>query len=94
MAWSPLGGGGIFNPTDDNSVRLKTKLESIAKELGTGPIDKVIYAWILRHPAKIITVVGSGKLNRLKNAVGALKIDLTTEQWFDILVASQGYPVP
>lgn len=94
MAWSPLGGGGIFNPTDQNSVRLKNKFESIANELGIGTIDKVIYAWILRHPARIIPVVGSGKLNRLKNAVEALKINLEIEQWYEILVASQGHPMP
>ncbi|MDF1551320.1 MAG: aldo/keto reductase, partial [Bacteroidales bacterium] len=94
MAWSPMGGGGIFNPSDQNSVRLKNKLESIANELGIGTIDKVIYAWILRHPARIIPVVGSGKLNRLKNAVEALKINLEIEQWYEILVASQGHPMP
>ncbi len=94
MAWSPLGGGIIFNPSDEHTVRLKTKLEQIANELGLESIDKVIYSWILSHPAKIIPVVGSGKLNRLKSAVGALKIKLSVEQWFKILVASQGHPVP
>jgi len=94
MAWSPLGGGLIFNPSNENTVRLKTKLEAIAKELGAGSIDKVIYAWILSHPAKIIPVVGSRKLKRLKSAVDALKIKLNVEQWYEILIASQGHPVP
>jgi predicted oxidoreductase len=94
MAWSPLGGGMIFNPSDENTVRLKTKLEQIARELGLESIDKVIYSWILSHPAKIIPVVGSRKLNRLKSAVDALKIRLSTEQWFEILITFQGYPVP
>jgi predicted oxidoreductase len=94
MAWSPLGGGMIFNPSDENTVRLKTKLEQIARELGLESIDKVIYSWILSHPAKIIPVVGSRKLNRLKSAVDALKIRLSTEQWFEILITFQGHPVP
>ncbi|NJO92412.1 MAG: oxidoreductase [Chloroflexia bacterium] len=94
MAWSPLGGGMIFNPSDENTVRLKGKLEQIAKELDLESVDKVIYSWILSHPAAIIPVVGSGKLNRLKSAVDALKVKLSTEQWFEILIASQGHPVP
>jgi len=94
MAWSPLAGGMLMNPSDEKSKRIKVKLEQISKEIGLDRIDKLIYAWILKHPANIAPIIGSGKIERLKSATQAFEIKLTTEQWFEIFVASQGYPVP
>ena len=94
MAWSPLAGGRLFDPKDLRGERLVLALEEIAAETGAYGIDLVAYAWILKHPATFIPIVGSGKIERLKRAVDALEVKLTTEQWFRILVASQGHPVP
>ncbi len=94
MAWSPLAGGQAFDPVDARSARLHKVLHEIAKEMGADGIDLVAYAWILKHPAKFVPIVGSGRPDRVKRAVGTLDLALTTEQWFRILVASQGHPVP
>ncbi|MFW6100052.1 MAG: aldo/keto reductase [Bacteroidota bacterium] len=94
MAWSPLSGGKIFEPGDEKGIRIKTKLKEIAKTLGVEAIEKVIYAWLLAHPAGIIPIVGTGRIERLKKAVQSLNIELTREQWFDIYVASMGHKVP
>lgn len=94
MAWSPLSGGKIFEPGDERGRRIKTKLKEIAKTLGVEAIEKVIYAWLLAHPAGIIPIVGTGRIERLKKAVQSLNIELTREQWFDIYVASMGHKVP
>ncbi len=94
MAWSPLSGGKIFSPGDERGIRIKTKLKGIAEELGVKDIEKVIYAWLLTHPAGIIPIVGTGKIERLKKAVQSVDIELTREQWFEIYVASMGHKVP
>jgi predicted oxidoreductase len=65
MAWSPLSGGKIFNPGDERGIRIKTKLKEIAERLGVEDIEKVIYAWLLAHPAGIMPIVGTGKIERL-----------------------------
>ncbi len=94
MAWSPLAGGALFNPHDEKSQRLNVTLLEIAEEIGVNSIDKIIYAWLLAHPSKIIPIVGSGKIERINSAVKALEVELTTEQWYKIWVASTGHPVP
>jgi predicted oxidoreductase len=94
MAWSPVGGGNLFNPTDEKGKRVHQKLNELAKRKGLDGIDFLLYAWLLQHPAKIIPIVGSGKLERLRRAVESLKISLSREEWFEIWVASQGHPVP
>jgi len=94
MAWSPLSGGKIFKPEDERGIRIKNKLEEIAERIGLEDIEKVIYAWLLTHPAGIIPIVGTGKIERLKKAVQSVDIELTREQWFEIYVASMGHKVP
>lgn len=93
MAWSPLAGGRIFTSEDPQAVRVRSVLESIATQIGATSIDQVMYAWILKHPAKIMPIVGSGKIERIEAAVQALKLTLTHEQWYEIWVASRGKQV-
>ncbi|TYS64582.1 aldo/keto reductase family oxidoreductase [Sutcliffiella horikoshii] len=93
MAWSPLGGGSIFTSTDDNVSRVRNVLEKIQGETGATSMDQVLYAWLLTHPAKIIPIVGSGKIERVKSAVSSLNIELSKQQWFEILEASKGKEV-
>ena len=94
MAWSPLAGGSIINKEGDKGARLGECLTQIAKETGVASIDKVVYAWLLKHPAGILPVVGSGKFERLQTAVEARNLSLTMEQWFQIYNASEGEELP
>ena len=94
MAWSPLAGGRILNPEREKEQRIFNSLTEVAAELDVDGIDKIIYSWLLKHPAHIIPIIGSGKISRIKNAVEALNIDMSIEQWLKIYVASVGQGLP
>jgi len=94
MAWSPLGGGALFNEQSERIVRLRQVLKDIADELGVNSIDQVALAWILNHPADFVVVLGTGNIDRIKRAVEAEKIKLSRQQWFMIWRASMGREVP
>jgi predicted oxidoreductase len=94
MAWSPIAGGKIMNPIDKKSDRIHATLKEIANELNIKNIDTIIYSWLLKHPIGILPIVGSGKISRIKNAVDALNIQLTDEQWYRIYIASTGVDLP
>lgn len=94
MAWSPLAGGRLMNPQDDKGHRLAVVLFEVAKELNIESIDKVIYAWLLQHPVGIIPIAGTQHISRLKTAVEALHIEMSTEQWLKIYSASLGDELP
>ncbi|AHM63319.1 putative aldo-keto reductase YcsN [Flammeovirgaceae bacterium 311] len=93
MAWSPLAGGNLLQPQDERGVRLKLKLEAIARETGVDGIDKLAIAWILKHPSRPIPIVGTGNIEHLKRSVDALSVELSREQWFQILEAAMGHEV-
>jgi len=94
MAWSPLGGGTLFQDNTERIVRLRQMLKDIADEVGATSIDQIALACILRHPADFVVVLGTGNIDRIKTAVEAEKIKLSREQWFTIWTASTGREVP
>lgn len=94
MAWSPLSGGIILKPKEEKGQKIFNSLTEVADELNVGSIDKIIFSWLLKHPASIIPIVGTGKIERIKHAVEALDIDMSLEQWFKIYTASTGKELP
>lgn len=94
MAWSPLAGGNILHPSDDKGRRVCKEIREVRSELGIESKDKIVYAWLLKHPANILPVLGTGKIERIRSAVASFDIDLSLEQWFRIFIASRGEPMP
>ncbi|MGB3466279.1 MAG: aldo/keto reductase [Cyclobacteriaceae bacterium] len=93
MAWSPLGGGELMgNPKDERLIRIKKTSNRLAEKYGIG-LDQLLLAWLLRHPAGIIPVLGTSKSERIRKAVKALDIKLSREEWYDLLQASTGSEV-
>jgi predicted oxidoreductase len=94
MAWCPMAWGKLVHPTDEKSERVVRMLKEIAGELNVDGIDKVIYSWLLMHPAKIIPINGSGKIDHIRRSTEALDLTMSLEQWSRILTASRGIPLP
>ncbi len=93
MAWSPFAGGDLFSGQTERTLRVRNVLNELAEALGVS-VDQVVVAWLLRHPAGICPVMGSGNIERLQSAVEACQIRLSDDDWFRVLIASQGHEVP
>ncbi|WP_342320857.1 aldo/keto reductase family oxidoreductase [Kosakonia sp. BYX6] len=92
MAWSCLGGGRLFN--DPAFQPLRDELALVAQELNAETIEQVVYAWVMRLPSSPLPIIGSGKIERVRSALGALALQMTRQQWFRIRKAALGYDVP
>lgn len=88
MAWGPLAGGAIFA-----SNKVNDALKTIAKNRNIDTIDTIAYAFLLTHPANIIPILGTGNLSRVENALKALDIKLTRQEWFLIFSSALGRDV-
>jgi len=88
MAWSPLGGGSLM--TGDGPVA--AVLDELANEFG---VDRaaVAVAFLLRHPATILPVLGTNSLSRIAAISDAAKVDLDRQQWFRLYQAALGHEV-
>ncbi|MBN2184416.1 MAG: aldo/keto reductase [Candidatus Krumholzibacteriota bacterium] len=94
MAWAPLGGGELFRETSPRAELVRGALEEIGKSHGNLPIDMVALAWLIRHPAGIVPVIGTGNIDRTRKAVKAVDLEISREEWFQVWTASKGAPVP
>lgn len=94
MAWSPMGGGELFEGESRKVVRVRRALVSVGEELGGYDLDQVALAFLLSHPAGIVPILGTGKRRRIEKAVEAADLRLDREQWYLIWTASRGEPVP
>ncbi len=89
QAWSPFQYGmfaGVFLD-NDKFPELNNKINEIAKIKGVTN-SAIAVAWILRHPAKIQTIVGTTKSKRLKDICQASKVELTRKEWYEIYIAA------
>jgi len=84
MVWSPVGGGQLLAGTDEKTVRIRKTLAGIAKRNGfAGPAEAAI-AFVARHPAGGLPIIGSGKRERMDAAIAAVAVPLDRQDWYDI----------
>lgn len=91
MCWSPLG--ITFKEDTEQTRRIHKQLGALSQKYNVSE-DQLLLSWILKHPANITPVVGTTNSQRLSDAIAATNINLELEDWFLILVASQGHKVP
>ena len=94
QAWSPVmasweDGTFIDNP---KYAKLNQELENLAKKYNVEK-NAIALAWILRHPANIMPIVGTTSKKHLLEMVKATNIHLTREEWYGLYLAS-GHKLP
>ena len=98
MAWSPLAGGALATGqppkgADGRFERLMGVLDRIAEANDAGR-DAVALAWLLVHPAGIVPILGTQTPDRIRAAAGTFEIRMTRRDWYDVLEAGLGEPMP
>lgn len=93
MIWSPLAGGRLFRGDDERGRRVRAVLEDLARERSVSAAT-MAYAWIRRHPSQPVPITGSGRMEALREAVAALELRVTSEEWYRVWRASAGREVP
>ena len=91
MAWSPLG--SYFKEKSPQNERIKGVMNDLSRKYNCSE-DQLLLAWLMYHPSKIYPVVGTTSVKRLKLALNAEEIILETTDWFLLLEASMGNPLP
>lgn len=93
LAWSPLGGGRLATPKDDRSNAVAAELAKVAERAGVS-VTAAAYGWIMAHPTGGIPIVGSQQPARIAEAAQALSFTYTRQEWYAVLTAARGAPLP
>ena len=101
LAWSPLGGGFLASgailrlPSEQqrHARAIIKALDEIAEKRGA---DRTVIAlaWLLKHPSRILPIIGSNNPDRIRDAARAADVELTREEWYQLLIAARGEPLP
>lgn len=93
LAWSPMGGGRLGAPGDERSRAVAKALDAKAAEAGVSRAAAA-YSWIMAHPARPIPIAGAQTLARIAEVADAFKPRWTRADWYQVLTASMGAPLP
>jgi len=101
MAWSPLAGGrlgsndpiDLRDPDHARRIHIREVLDLIARERQTTrPV--VALAWLLKHPSRIVPIVGSTDPARINEMSHAADLELTRDEWYRLLEAALSQRLP
>ncbi len=101
MAWSPLAGGLLGqgsavpagHPRAAALAGLLRALDGMAARRGISR-EQLALAWLFKHPAGIIPIVGSTQPQRIRQAAAAAQVELSREDWYTLLNAARGERLP
>jgi len=94
MAWSPLAGGRLAGDSlEGRAPAVRDALDALAADHGASRAV-MAYAWIMAHPARPIPIIGSQTSARIREAADAMAIRLSRTDWYAVLTAARGTPLP
>jgi predicted oxidoreductase len=93
LAWSPLGGGRLAAPETARDKAVAAALDAVAAAHGVSR-TVAAYSWLMAHPAGVVPIVGSQQAARIAEAMQALTVRWTRQDWYAVLVAARGVPLP
>ncbi len=93
LAWSPLGGGRLAAPETARDKAVAAALDAVAEAQGVSR-TVAAYSWLMAHPAGIIPIIGSQNAERIAEGAQALKVRWSRQDWYAVLVAARGVPLP
>lgn len=97
QAWSPLHRGRFTRQDIHDRTAAETAageyIQQLAREKECSP-EAILIAWICRHPAGIIPVVGSTNLSRVRSAAIGCTLELSREEWYQLFILARGAGLP
>jgi len=94
LAWSPLAGGRLVDAQGDGPARsVADELDRLARREGVSRACLAL-AWVMSHPARPIPIIGSQSPDRIRACRDVFKVRLDRADWYAVLVAARGAPMP
>lgn len=97
QAWCPIGGvgygawGRFAAPAQWRLT--EAELDRQAARHGCDRVG-INLAWLLKHPSRIIPLIGSTKPERIRAALAAAKLEYSRDDWYNLYEARRGQAMP
>lgn len=100
LAWSPLGQGRLgaersaTSPAPgDAAARVIAVLDAMSARTGAARAA-LACSWVMAHPARPIPLIGTQTPERIRAFAAAYGVSWTRAEWYAVLTAARGLPLP
>ncbi|MCB1093722.1 MAG: aldo/keto reductase, partial [Verrucomicrobiae bacterium] len=76
MAWSPLGGGRLFDSENVAGRRVRQCMAQLRDKYDGADDDALAFAWVMAHPSQPVTIIGTNRADRIRSQAQASQIQL------------------
>jgi len=94
MAWSPLGGGRLFDSGNEAGQRLGEVMDALSEKYGGADRSALAFAWVMALPSRPLPILGTNRIERVESAAKAASIRLDPQDWYALWQAAKGDSVP
>jgi predicted oxidoreductase len=91
QCWNPLG--TLFSEKGDREMRTTEVATTLSNKYGV-PLNALFIAWLMKHPARLVPVVGTTNQDRLSELAVSMQVEMEQMDWFRLFTASTGVDVP
>lgn len=88
MAYSVLG-NYFTEPNSEQNLRISVVLKELCRKYNAEE-NQLLLAFLLKHPSKILPVIGTSKADTISSLKKSLQINMEREDWFRLLEAARG----
>ena len=82
----------LNNKKSEENLRIKNILAVLCKKYDAEE-NQILLAFLLKHPAKILPVIGTSRAENIIKFKNSLLLNLEREDWFKLLEAKDGKEV-
>jgi predicted oxidoreductase len=94
LAWSPLAQGRLLGaPQEPRAAAVAAALDRIAVRAGVSR-SAAACAWVMQHPSRPVPLLGTQTPERLRELGAAQGLALARAEWYGVLEAARGRPMP
>lgn len=90
QAWGALAQGRFSDAAASPAARVVHEIAEAHRTTASA----VLLAWLLRHPAGIQPVIGTGNAQRIRDCAGATTLALSRDEWYRLYVTARGQALP
>jgi predicted oxidoreductase len=86
LVTAPLAAGRIANGTDQQAVKVRSRLEEIGRKYNAD-IESIAVAWLVKLGA--LPIIGTTSPKRIRNIADTFSIDIDHQDWYDLYATSR-----
>lgn len=97
QAWGSMAQGRYSGRSMPDMTKADMETCELVKQLAedkNASMENIVLEWLLKHPAKIKPVIGTTNTKRINDLKGIEDMTLSRQEWYSLLQASRGVPLP